>query len=91
MVGWLAAAVAVEDRMKGVMLITACLLNRSVSNLDELRAALDGLQPHASVVLHIERAGLFTFLTFEVDRPTCRHSSSDARRRVGGGNTPVRI
>ena len=38
-----------------------------VSNLQELRAALDGLQPHGPVVLHVEREGLLTFVTFELE------------------------
>ena len=38
-----------------------------VSNLQELRAALDGLQPHSPVVLHVEREGVLTFVTFELE------------------------
>jgi serine protease Do len=39
----------------------------SVSNLEELRAALDALKPHSSVVLQIEREGLLTFVAFEIE------------------------
>jgi serine protease Do len=39
----------------------------SVSNLQELRAALDGLKPQSPVVLQIERDGLMTFVSFELD------------------------
>ncbi len=36
-------------------------------SVDRLRAALDALQPHAPVVLQIERKGQFVFLAFELD------------------------
>jgi S1-C subfamily serine protease len=39
----------------------------SVSNLQELRTALDGLKPQSPVVLQIEREGLLTFVAFELD------------------------
>jgi S1-C subfamily serine protease len=69
--GVMVAAHAVNPTGAAVSLLPGDVIhsvnNRSVSNLDELRAALDGLQPHASVVLQIEREGLFTFLAFEVD------------------------
>jgi S1-C subfamily serine protease len=39
----------------------------SVSNLQELRAALDGLKAQSPVVLQIERDGLLTFVSFELD------------------------
>ena len=38
-----------------------------VPSVDRLRAALDALQPHAPVVLQIERHGQFVFLAFELD------------------------
>lgn len=38
-----------------------------VASVDRLRAALDGLQAHAPVVLQIERHGQFMFLAFELD------------------------
>jgi S1-C subfamily serine protease len=38
-----------------------------VSNLQELRAALDALNPHTSVVLQIEREGVLTFVAFELE------------------------
>ena len=39
----------------------------AVPNLQKLRAALDDLKPHSPVVLQIERGGLLTFVTFELD------------------------
>jgi serine protease Do len=39
----------------------------AVSNLEELRAALDGLRPHSAVVLQIERDGLLSFVAFELE------------------------
>ena len=39
----------------------------AVSNLQELRAALDALKSHSPVVLQIERDGLLSFLTFELE------------------------
>jgi PDZ domain len=39
----------------------------SVSNLEKLRAALDALNPHSSVVLQIERDGVLTFVAFELE------------------------
>jgi S1-C subfamily serine protease len=39
----------------------------AVSNLDELRAALDALKSHTPVVLQIERDGLLSFVTFELE------------------------
>jgi serine protease Do len=38
-----------------------------VASVDRLRATLDGLKPHAPVVLQIERHGQFMFLAFELD------------------------
>jgi len=39
----------------------------SVSNLEELRAALDALKSHTPVVLQIERDGLLSFVAFELE------------------------
>jgi serine protease Do len=39
----------------------------SVPDLQELRAALDGLKPRSPVVLQVERGGVLTFVTFELD------------------------
>jgi hypothetical protein len=39
----------------------------SVTNLEELRAALDGLKPRSPVVLQVEREGLLTFVAFELE------------------------
>jgi serine protease Do len=39
----------------------------SVSSLEELRAALDGLKGHSPVVLQIERDGLLSFVAFELE------------------------
>jgi serine protease Do len=39
----------------------------AVSNLQQLRAALDRLKPHSPVVLQIEREGNLTFVAFELD------------------------
>jgi serine protease Do len=39
----------------------------SVSNLQELRAALDSLKPHRPVVLQIEREGQLSFVAFELE------------------------
>jgi serine protease Do len=39
----------------------------SVSNLQELRSALNALQPRSPVVLQIEREGLLSFVTFELE------------------------
>jgi S1-C subfamily serine protease len=41
--------------------------NHSVTSVDDLRAAVDGLKPRSPVVLQIERAGQFIFLAFEID------------------------
>jgi S1-C subfamily serine protease len=38
-----------------------------VASVDRLRAMLDGLKPHAPVVLQIERHRQFVFLAFELD------------------------
>jgi S1-C subfamily serine protease len=38
-----------------------------ISNLQELRATLDGLKPHSPVVLQIERGGALTFVAFELE------------------------
>jgi len=38
-----------------------------VSNVEDLRALLDGLQPYSAVVLQIERDGRLMFVTFELD------------------------
>jgi serine protease Do len=39
----------------------------AVSNLEELRAALDALKPYSPVVLHIERDGALSFVTFQLE------------------------
>jgi serine protease Do len=39
----------------------------SVSNIEERRAALDGLKAHSPVVLHIERDGVLSFVVFELE------------------------
>jgi S1-C subfamily serine protease len=38
-----------------------------VSNLEELRAALDALKSRTPVVLQIERDGLLSFVAFELE------------------------
>ena len=39
----------------------------AIATLQELRAALDNLEPHSPVVLQIERDGVFSFVAFELD------------------------
>jgi S1-C subfamily serine protease len=39
----------------------------SISNLQELRAALDAVEPHGAVVLQVERAGKLSFVAFQLD------------------------
>jgi serine protease Do len=39
----------------------------AISTLSDLRAALDALKPHSTVVLQVEREGVLTFVAFELD------------------------
>jgi serine protease Do len=69
--GVLVAAHA-EDRRAATVSLSAGDVIHSVngapvSNLDELRAALDALKSRAPVVLQIERDGLLSFVTFELE------------------------
>ena len=69
--GVMVAAHAEDRRAAAVSLSTGDVIHSingaSVSNLEELRTALDALKPHAPVVLQIERDGMLSFLTFELD------------------------
>jgi serine protease Do len=69
--GVLVAAHA-EDRHSAAVSLSAgdvihSVNGASVSDLQELRAALDGLKPHSPVVLQIEREGLLSFVAFELE------------------------
>jgi S1-C subfamily serine protease len=61
-----------EDRHAAAVSLSAgdvihSINGAAVSNLQELRAALDGLKPHSAVVLQIERDGLLSFVSFELE------------------------
>ena len=61
-----------EDRHAAAVSLSAgdvihAVNGASVSNIQELRAALDGLKPHSPVVLQIEREGLLSFVAFELE------------------------
>jgi serine protease Do len=69
--GVLVAAHAEDRRAAAVSLSAGDVIhsvNRAaISNLQELRAALDRLKPHSPVVLQIERDGVLSFLSFELE------------------------
>ena len=69
--GVLVAAHAEDRRAAAVSLSAGDVIHSvngaAVSNLQELRAALDGLKPQSPVVLQIEREGLLSFVAFELD------------------------
>jgi serine protease Do len=69
--GVLIAAHAEDRRAAAVALSAGDVIHSvngaSISNVQELRAALDGLKPHSAVVLQIERDGQLTFIAFELE------------------------
>ena len=69
--GVMVAAHAEDRRAAAVSLSAGDVIHSvngaSVSDLQELREALDGLKPHSAVVLQIERDGLLSFVAFELE------------------------
>lgn len=69
--GVIVAARAQDPRAADVSLSVGDVIHSvnglAISNLQELRAALDDLKPHSPVVLQIEREGTLTFVAFELD------------------------
>jgi serine protease Do len=69
--GVMVAAHAEDRRAAAVSLLAGDVIHSvngaAVSDLQELRAALDSLKPHSPVVLQIERDGLLSFVAFELE------------------------
>jgi serine protease Do len=69
--GVMVAAHAEDRRAAAVSLSAGDVIHSvngaAVSDLEELRAALDGMKPHSPVVLQIERDGLLSFVAFELE------------------------
>jgi serine protease Do len=69
--GVMVAAHAEDRRAAAVSLSAGDVIHSvngvAVSDLEELRAALDGLKSHSPVVLQIERDGLLSFVAFELE------------------------
>jgi serine protease Do len=69
--GVMVAAHAEDAHAAAVSLSTGDVIHSvngvSVSSLQELRAALDGLSPRSAVVLQVERQGLLIFVAFELE------------------------
>jgi serine protease Do len=69
--GVMVAAHAEDRRAAAVSLSAGDVIHSvngaSITSLQELRAALDGLKPHSPVVLQIERDGLLSFVAFELE------------------------
>jgi serine protease Do len=69
--GVLVAARAEDSRGPAVALSPGDVVHSvngvAISNLEELRATLDGLKPKSSVALQIEREGRLTFVAFALD------------------------
>jgi serine protease Do len=69
--GVMVAAHAEDRRAAAVSLSAGDVIHSvngaAVSDLQELRAALDSLKPHSPVVLQIERDGLLSFVAFELE------------------------
>jgi S1-C subfamily serine protease len=69
--GVMVAARAEEAHAASVALAVGDIIHSvngiPVSSLQELRTALDGLKPRSPVVLQVEREGLLTFVTFEIE------------------------
>jgi serine protease Do len=69
--GVIVAARAQDPRAGDVSLLIGDILHSvnglTVSNVQELRSALNDLKPHSPVVLQVERDGKLTFVAFELD------------------------